>query len=120
MAANTRYADSEWKQGLQEQVYRLDVRRSATKAAIMRISSKGNRRGDAADDVWWRCGLAHGLAQLWTSRKALKLRLRLWRFLQSIRHSSHLRHAAKAACGVALLTFPAFMPIDSAGLSVPF
>ncbi|KAI0688742.1 hypothetical protein BC835DRAFT_1407984 [Cytidiella melzeri] len=104
----TKYAESELTQGFKERVYRMDVRRSAAKAAVVRLSKAAGDGG--ARDTWWG-----GLSDLWASREAIKLRIRLWRFLQAVRHSSHLRHAAKAALGVAVLSFPAFLPTKSAG-----
>ena len=110
---DTGYSESEFKQGIQETVYRIDVRKSATKAAILRMSKGTSTKGDAGQS--WAQGLG---VSFWTSRKALKLRLRAWRFLQAVRHSSHLRHAVKAAVGVTVLTFPAFLPRDSPGTSL--
>ncbi|KAI0085393.1 hypothetical protein BDY19DRAFT_896736 [Irpex rosettiformis] len=109
---NTDYGETEFKQGLREHVYRVDVRKSATNAAILRMS----KRGTSVKDGEEQSSRLQGLGELfWTSRRALKLRLRVWRFLQAVRHSSHLRHAAKAAVGVAVLTFPAFLPRESQG-----
>lgn len=110
---NTEYGEAEFKQGFKEQVYRTDVRKTAAKAAMMRMS-KGVNHGEGEDKSSWYQELS-GL--FWTNRKALKLRLQAWRYLQGVRHSSHLRHAVKAAVGVAVLTFPAFMSRESPGLS---
>ncbi|KAI0340717.1 hypothetical protein BDW22DRAFT_1333959 [Trametopsis cervina] len=112
---DTTYAESEFKQGLQEHVYRVDVRRTAAKAAILRFSTgqTSSKEGDKGRVSLKR--LVEICSQIWTSRRALKLRIRLWRFLQAMRNSSHLRHASKAAVGVALLSLPAFLPAESKG-----
>lgn len=55
----------------------------------------------------------------WRTRYALRMRLWLSRKLRSVKHSSHLRHAFKNALGVALLSLPSFLPIDSAGKCPP-
>jgi hypothetical protein len=109
---DTEYAGAEFKQGLHEHVFRVDVRKSATKAAILR-TSKGpsGQREDRIWISWWR----RLKEKFWASREVLKLRIRLWRFLQATRHSSHLRHAVKASVGVAVLTFPAYLPSGSPG-----
>lgn len=118
-AADSNYAAPEWKQGLREHAFTVDVRRSAIKSARMSMALKGSAHAPAneqnAEDkcpVW---DMSHWAARLWSSMRVLKLRMRLWRVLKAIRHSSHLRHAAKNACGVALLSFPGFLSTDSAG-----
>lgn len=55
---------------------------------------------------------------VWNHGRIIQVRWRLWKVHRSIRHSSHLRHAVKNAIGVALLSFPAFMPIGSGGTIV--
>ena len=109
------FGEGEFKQGLQEHVYRVDVRKSATKAAILNLSRTKSNMGESRDRATWLQGFSKSF---WTSRKALKLRIRTWRFMQAVRNSSHLRHALKAAVGVAILTFSAFLPAQSAGMSV--
>ncbi|KAI0075450.1 hypothetical protein K474DRAFT_1646442 [Panus rudis PR-1116 ss-1] len=52
---------------------------------------------------------------LWSNDDMLKLRVKLWHFHRSLKNSSHLRHAIKNAVGVALLSFPAFLPDSSGG-----
>ncbi|KAI0060839.1 hypothetical protein BV25DRAFT_1827399 [Artomyces pyxidatus] len=49
----------------------------------------------------------------WNNRRVLRLRLALSAFFRAFVHSSHLKHAMKNAIGVALLTLPAFFPLDS-------
>lgn len=112
---NTDFGEGEFKQGLQEQVYRVDVRKSAAKTAILNLSKTKSNAPDGDTKHSWLRGFSKSF---WTSRKALKLRIRAWRFMQATKNSSHLRHALKAAVGVAILTFPAFLPVDSAGASL--
>lgn len=52
---------------------------------------------------------------VWRFRSMIRLRLALSKIIRSTLHSSHLRHALKNAIGVALLSFPAFLPNGSAG-----
>ena len=108
---NTDFSEGEVKQGLQEQVYRIDVRKSAAKAAILRLSKKNTTTSQVPEKHSWTRGFRRSF---WTSRKAMQLRIRIWRFMQAVRHSSHVRHGLKAAVGVAILTFPAFCPAESA------
>lgn len=55
------------------------------------------------------------IPRLWRCRSVLSLRLGLSKVIRAIQHSSHLRHALKNAAGVALLSFPAFLPTNSPG-----
>ncbi len=118
-AADTNYAAPEWKQGLREHVHRIDVRRSALSAARMNLPAKSNSITKRRE-VWWGNNISRWIDHAWSNKRSLKLRMKLWRFIKAVRHSSHLRHAAKNACGVALLTFPAFMPANSDGELDPF
>ena len=115
--ADNDYEAQEWRQGLREHAFGVDVRRAAIKTARMSgVRPKdGQGKGDAVGQTrapWDVTGL---LECAWANAKTLKLRMRLWRIHRSIRHSSHLRHAIKNACGVAFLSFPAFLPAGSAG-----
>lgn len=51
----------------------------------------------------------------WNCPRILRGRLKASRILKSLQSSPHLHHALKNALGVALLSIPAFMPIDSPG-----
>ncbi|KAG1756228.1 uncharacterized protein EDB91DRAFT_1091325 [Suillus paluster] len=53
--------------------------------------------------------------RLWNHSVVLQLRLRASKIIRNTQHSSHLRHAMKNAIGVAMLSFPAFLPSNSAG-----
>ncbi|KAG1778598.1 hypothetical protein EV702DRAFT_1178930 [Suillus placidus] len=53
--------------------------------------------------------------RLWNHPVILHLRLGASRVIRNMQHSSHLQHATKNAVGVAMLSFPAFLPSDSAG-----
>ena len=111
-------ASPEWKQGIRE-VHSVHVRRAALKAARLSVSTKDERESGTLGTNWWR-KLVEAIDDAWSSRRALRFRLRLWKFLKAVSHSSHLRHALKNASGVALLTFPAFMPANSAGTRIVY
>ncbi|KAG2147365.1 hypothetical protein BD769DRAFT_1415945 [Suillus cothurnatus] len=53
--------------------------------------------------------------RLWNHPVILQLRLGASRAIRNTQHSSHLQHATKNAIGVAMLSFPAFLPSNSAG-----
>ena len=57
------------------------------------------------------------MGKLWSSERAIRARVRLSKVYRSLQHSPHWRHGLKNAIGVAVLTFPAFMPAESAGPS---
>ena len=59
--------------------------------------------------------LLSSLRWLWTNPRSMDLRVNLWFTHRAIVHSHHLQHALKAAVGVAILTFPAFMSNTSSG-----
>ncbi|KAG1849064.1 hypothetical protein C8R48DRAFT_729509 [Suillus tomentosus] len=61
-----------------------------------------------------RC-LSLTLQHLWNHRVILQLRLGASRVIRDTQRSSHLQHATKNAIGVAMLSFPAFLPSHSAG-----
>lgn len=105
----------EWKQGLRE-IHSVHVRRAALKAARLHTMFMKDERNprDILSPSWWS-GISTWFSEAWSNRRVLRMRMSLWKFLKAVRHSSHLRHALKNACGVALLTFPAFMPEGSAG-----
>ncbi|KAF8061044.1 hypothetical protein FPV67DRAFT_1453065 [Lyophyllum atratum] len=54
-------------------------------------------------------------ASIWNNPRTLAARLLLSRFLKSVEHSPHLRHAFKNAVGIAILSIPAFLPVTSLG-----
>ncbi|KAI1790727.1 hypothetical protein LXA43DRAFT_973447 [Ganoderma leucocontextum] len=55
------------------------------------------------------------VGRVWSSEKMLRVRVWLSKRYRSFHHSSHWKHGLKNAIGVAVLTFPAFMPAGSAG-----
>ncbi|KAL0947218.1 hypothetical protein HGRIS_013335 [Hohenbuehelia grisea] len=57
------------------------------------------------------------LGHLWNHPRTVCWRLGLSKMIRSVQHSSHLRHAMKNAAGVALLSIPAYLPVDSPGHS---
>ena len=56
------------------------------------------------------------LQQFWNNPFMLRIRLSASKTIRNTQHSSHLRHAMKNAIGVAMLSFPAFLPPTSSGL----
>ncbi|KAG2149189.1 hypothetical protein DEU56DRAFT_970914 [Suillus clintonianus] len=53
--------------------------------------------------------------RLWNYPVLLRLRLGTSKIIRNMQHSTHLQHAMKNAIGVAMLSFPAFLPSNSAG-----
>ncbi|KAH7921497.1 hypothetical protein BV22DRAFT_1038618 [Leucogyrophana mollusca] len=53
--------------------------------------------------------------RLWNHPRMLRVRLVMSKIVRDAQHSSHLRHALKNAAGVAVLSFPAFLPVTSSG-----
>ena len=80
----------EWKQGLRE-AHSIHVRRAALKAARMSMSSK-DEDSDKRLGCGWFGWLTGWLYDTWSSRRMLMIRLRVWKFLQAVSRSSHLRH----------------------------
>ena len=56
--------------------------------------------------------------RIWKSARVVRIRLRLSGWERAIHHSPHLQHAFKNAAGVALLSFPVFLPPGSSGASI--
>lgn len=56
------------------------------------------------------------ISMLWSTERMLRLRVWLSKRHRAVQHSSHWRHGLKNAIGVAVLTFPAFMPEGSTGV----
>ncbi|OSD02763.1 hypothetical protein PYCCODRAFT_1389411 [Trametes coccinea BRFM310] len=54
------------------------------------------------------------ISMLWSTERMLRLRVWLSKRHRALQHSSHWRHGLKNAIGVAVLSFPAFMPENSA------
>lgn len=111
-SADTNYTAPEWKQGLREHAYGVDVRRSAMSNARMYVT---RRDAESRNERGWTWNVKHWVHWAWSSTKMLRLRIRLWCILKAAHRSSHLRHALKSACGVALLSLPAFLPESTGG-----
>lgn len=106
---NTSLSAGETKQGLDEQAADVpDNHASLSTPIIQRIPWIGKKSSYSFHLV---------IPRLWRFRAVLRLRLGLSKVIRAIQHSSHLRHALKNAVGVALLSFPAFLPIGSSGWS---
>ncbi|TFK72565.1 hypothetical protein BDN72DRAFT_836131 [Pluteus cervinus] len=58
----------------------------------------------------WLCSLAY---YAWNCPRVLRGRLEISRTLKATQHSPHLHHAFKNAAGVAFLSIPAFLPVNS-------
>lgn len=100
---------SEQRQGLAEHAVRVAVGKAQAMSSPIKTSHVSRRM----------CGLWDILLLLmnwlWSNDRILQARVAFWKIHRSIKHSSHLRHAAKNAAGVAFLTFPIFLPDNSAG-----
>jgi hypothetical protein len=79
---------------------------------IRKQLSNSGIRGSLGSPEW----LKSVCVELWNNRRTLKIRLSLSRFIRSIQHSSHLKHAFNNAACVSLLAIPAFMPSHSPGI----
>lgn len=66
-----------------------------------------------------RRGARRSVAELvmaaWSHPRVLRARIYAARVHRAVLHSPHLRHGMKNAIGVAVLSFPAFLPLDSTG-----
>ncbi|KAI8998920.1 hypothetical protein BD414DRAFT_476445 [Trametes punicea] len=71
------------------------------------------KQGDGKPWTWkyW----SNLFSMLWSTERMLRLRVWLSKRYRAMQHSSHWRHGLKNAIGVAVLSFPAFMPEGSAG-----
>ncbi len=100
---------TEQRQGLAEHAVRVAVDKAQASSNV-----KGTSR--VSRNIHGLLGLLKLLVEwLWSNDHMLQARVTLWKIHRSIKHSSHLRHALKNAAGVALLTFPIFLPEDSPG-----
>lgn len=102
---------SEQRQGLAEHAVRVAVGKAR---ALSGTDIDGNSRVSKNMRGWWSV-FTLWMDWLWSNDHMLQARITMGRVHRSIKHSSHLRHAAKNAIGVALLTFPVFLAEDSAG-----
>ncbi|OBZ75721.1 Uncharacterized protein C26F1.08c [Grifola frondosa] len=109
---------TETRQALAERAYTfsLDARRSSRSNGLILFSPMLNEaskpkvmRAACSWDAITSC-----VYVLWSSKHVLRARMWMAEIYRAFQHSSHWRHAIKNAIGVAILTFPAFMPEDSA------
>ncbi|KAI0362777.1 hypothetical protein OH77DRAFT_1417068 [Trametes cingulata] len=113
----------EARQGLAERAYSftlvkgrpvpaggLSMRYKTYAASASRMSL---RLADAKPWTWkyW----SGFISMLWSTERMLRVRVWLSKRHRALQHSSHWRHGLKNAIGVAVLTFPAFMPEGSEG-----
>ncbi|KAI0798119.1 hypothetical protein C8Q75DRAFT_709584 [Abortiporus biennis] len=103
---STNLSSSERRQGLAEQALRLSSFKTYS------LSQEG---GHVSFYTRLENSISILLSWIWNNDTSLKLRLWSWKIHRKVKHSRHLRHALKNAIGVALLTFPAFMPIGTGG-----
>ncbi|KAI0332078.1 hypothetical protein GY45DRAFT_1299694 [Cubamyces sp. BRFM 1775] len=86
----------------------LSMRYRTYTASASRINL---RLGDSKPWTWkyW----SGFISMLWSTERMLRLRVWLSKRHRAWQHSSHWRHGLKNAIGVAVLSFPAFMPESS-------
>ncbi|EMD38705.1 hypothetical protein CERSUDRAFT_113885 [Gelatoporia subvermispora B] len=103
---------AETRQGLAEQAYNAEARLLPSGLTYWTFTKRPKFDLKASCSWQWFTAL---MCALWSHPRVLRLRLRLSEVWRAMQHSGHLRHAAKNVLGVALLTFPAFMPANSSG-----
>ncbi|PCH38736.1 hypothetical protein WOLCODRAFT_66201 [Wolfiporia cocos MD-104 SS10] len=102
---------SEAREGLAEVGYGGKLPSGLTYAMLSSSKEHEPRKGESR----WRSPSAV-IMEAWSLPWMLRARIRLATAHRAIVHSTHLRHAMKNAVGVALLSLPAFMSPDSAGV----
>ncbi|KAI0928180.1 hypothetical protein AcW2_004274 [Taiwanofungus camphoratus] len=108
--AEQHLTSTETHQGLAEQGYIRDIRRFPSG---LTYSSRTSARTGIR--MYVESSVPATFKALWSHPALLRARLWLAKIHRSVQHSSHLRHAMKNAIGVAILSFPAFMPLASSG-----
>ncbi|TBU28948.1 hypothetical protein BD311DRAFT_307591 [Dichomitus squalens] len=122
--ADERLTIMEARQGLAERAYSFTLHKGRPlpagglaaryKVYAAASASKMELRLSAAK-VWsWRFW-SGWMGKVWSSHNMLRARVWLSKRYRSFQHSNHWKHGLKNAIGVAVLTFPAFMPAHSAG-----
>ena len=91
--------------GLASGKYRIYAAASASRMELKLAAAR------AWSWAFWR----RQVGRAWSSERMLRARVWLSKAHRAVQHSSHWRHGFKNAIGVAVLTFPAFLPADSAG-----
>lgn len=105
----TSLSPEEIKQGLVEHTY-LGARAWSS-------SMQSTTRNESPGAHFSLLRLSSLILHLWDLPQVLRIRFNLSKVIRSIQHSHHLWHAIKNAAGVALLSFPAFLPADSTSAS---
>ncbi|KAI0747801.1 hypothetical protein C8Q80DRAFT_1168545 [Daedaleopsis nitida] len=85
--------------------YRMYAAASASKMELRQSAAK----------VWSWQFWSGCVGMVWSSERMMRARVWLSKIYRSLQHSSHWRHGLKNAIGVAVLTFPAFLPEDNPG-----
>ncbi|KAI0781250.1 hypothetical protein BD413DRAFT_462963 [Trametes elegans] len=117
-----RLTDQEARQGLAERAFSFTLvkgRPVPVGGLSMRYrthslsASRTDLRPNDAKPWTWRFWTAF-VSMLWSTEHMLRFRVWLSKRHRAMQHSSHWRHGLKNAIGVAVLTFPAFLPEDTA------
>lgn len=124
VVADERLTMMEARQGLAERAYTFTLHKGRPlpagglaaryKVYAAASASKMELRLSAAK-VWTWQFWSGWAGKAWSSHKMLRVRLWLSKRYRALHHSSHWKHGLKNAIGVAILTFPAFMPATSSG-----
>ncbi|GBE82545.1 hypothetical protein SCP_0409290 [Sparassis crispa] len=111
--AEERLTIAEARQALAEQSHPMDSMQSLTRRTYFgaSVETKSGEPGPWYSLKSW----SRRSKMLWSHPRMVDGRMWLSKGYRSIQHSSHIRHAMKSAIGVAILSFPAFMPGQSAG-----
>lgn len=80
-------------------------------ASVSKMELRLNHAKVWSWQFWTGC-----VGMMWSSERIMRARVWLAKLYRALQHSSHWRHGLKNAIGVAVLTFPAFMPLDSTSM----
>ncbi|CCM06383.1 uncharacterized protein FIBRA_08642 [Fibroporia radiculosa] len=105
---------AEAKEGLAERGFTTDVRRLPSGLTYETFDEKGKQHPASRKRSPWDI-LALLFSHLWALPRMIRTRIWLAKLNRTVVHSEHVKHAMKNAIGVAVLSFPAFMPANSAG-----
>ncbi|KAI0670684.1 hypothetical protein C8Q78DRAFT_974868 [Trametes maxima] len=123
LGADERLTFTEARQGLAERAFSFTlVKGRALPAGGLSVRYKTHSATTSRTDLQmneakpWTWKYWSGvISMLWSTDRMLRVRVWLSKRHRALQHSSHWRHGLKNAIGVAVLTFPAFMPEGSAG-----
>ncbi|KAI0646763.1 hypothetical protein C8Q79DRAFT_907394 [Trametes meyenii] len=123
LGADERLTFTEAQQGLAERAFSFTlVKGRALPAGGLSVRYKTHSAATSRTDLQmseakpWTWKYWSGMiSMLWSTERMLRVRVWLSKRHRALQHSSHWRHGLKNAIGVAVLTFPAFMPKGSAG-----